>query len=434
MSTVVEIARTARAALRKAFPGSKISVTSSSGMMVKWTDDGPTLEQVQEVLLAAHCAIAKEAWNGNRYLEPWGVKYSGSIHFDRYNVAQRAAEQAEFERRMREREAELKRISDVTERERQAWYATLPKPVKPSPLPAPDPTVFEAFERLRQRAETEVHISEDSERRPSWAPPLLLGEELAELCLELELITLDDKWIGRLWAEFATPKRSGKWLREHVSDLPLGGIQCRGFSLWAGAAARGTRSTLLFEAQREQSGAWRFGPQDNALGYWISGQDGEYRWADLVRRREQTRDIYRNPSQAHELELQRAQFNRQIKTVENDERIKATAYYDRQRKRQRVLELARMRILEFVGAPVAEMQTAARLWGCCCRCSKALSDPVSLERGIGPDCYALKLKHIRYLAGEGRPLEVISFLVGMPVEFVTTVLNQEKHQEKEVVS
>jgi Family of unknown function (DUF6011) len=416
------------AALRKAFPesGRRISVTSDRyNITVRWTDDGPTLEQVQEALLAAHCAIAKKAWNGECYLEPWGVKYSGSIYFDRYNAAQRAAEIEERDRRMREREAELKRISDVTERERKAWYATMPKPVTPQSLPASDPTVFETFERLRERAEAEAHISEDSERRPSWAPPLLLGEELAELYLELELITPDDKWIGRLWADFATPKRSGKWLREHMSDLPLEGIQCRGFSLWAGAA-RGTCATLLFEAQRQQSGAWRFGPQDNALGYWISGLDGEYRWKDLIRQREQARDIYRHPSQARELELQLAELERKIKTVEDDERTKVTAYYDRQRKRQRVLELARGRVLEFVGAPDAEMQTAARLWGCCCRCGKTLTDPVSLERGVGPNCFTLKIKFIRALAADGCSLERISIRSGMPIEFVTEVLTEEK--------
>jgi hypothetical protein len=423
-SSPAELTRATKAALRAAFPGYKFSVSSNDyNATLRWTDDGPTQEQVEDALLAARCA-AEKSWRGERCLR---VPVNGgcSIYFDRYNAAQRAAEIEEREHRMRERKAEEQRIFDIVERERKSRHDTWPQPAPHQPLPAPDPKVFEAFERLRERAEAEVHISEDSERRPSWAPPLLLGEELAELYLELELITPDDKWIGRLWADFATPKRSGKWLREHVSDLPLEGIQCRGFSLWAGAA-RGTCATLLFEAQRQQSGAWRFGPQDNALGYWISGLHGEYRWKDLIRQREQARDIYRHPSQARELELQLAELERKIKTVEDDERTKVTAYYDRQRKRQRVLELARGRVLEFVGAPDAEMQTAARLWGCCCRCGKTLTDPVSLERGVDPDCFTLKIKFIRALAAEGCSLERISIRSGMPIEFVTEVLTEEK--------
>jgi len=76
-----------------------------------------------------------------------------------------------------------------------------------------------------------VSITEDAERRPSWAPPLVLEEELANICYELGYLTDDNKWIARFWATFATPKRSGRWLREHVSNLPLTCLSCRGFSI-----------------------------------------------------------------------------------------------------------------------------------------------------------------------------------------------------------
>jgi Family of unknown function (DUF6011) len=56
-------------------------------------------------------------------------------------------------------------------------------------------------------------------------------------------------------------------------------------------------------------------------------------------------------------------------------------------------------------AALRTMQTAARLWGHCCICGKALIDPVSLERGIGPDCYAHKIDFIRRSAREGWKLE-----------------------------
>jgi len=81
--------------------------------------------------------------------------------------------------------------------------------------------IFAAFETLRQRAEAEVTIAEDAERRPSWAPPLILGAELGEACYTLGYLTDDDKWIARLWAIFATPKRSGRWLREWAWDASV---------------------------------------------------------------------------------------------------------------------------------------------------------------------------------------------------------------------
>jgi hypothetical protein len=64
MSEITDVAKAARAALRRAFPASKISVTSSDSINVRWTDDGPSLEQVKETLLKAGCAEAYTAYNG----------------------------------------------------------------------------------------------------------------------------------------------------------------------------------------------------------------------------------------------------------------------------------------------------------------------------------------------------------------------------------
>jgi hypothetical protein len=71
-----------------------------------------------------------------------------------------------------------------------------------------------------------------------------------------------------------------------------------------------------------------------------------------------------------------------------------------------VYDLAQARMLDFVGAPDAQMQMAGRLWGHCCRCGKALTDPVSLERGIGPDCYDNILFGIRTWAVPGNPTKL----------------------------
>jgi len=64
------------------------------------------------------------------------------------------------------------------------------------------------------------------------------------------------------------------------------------------------------------------------------------------------------------------------------------------------------------------------LCGHCCNCWRALTDPISLERGIGPECLKHKVDAIRTLAAEGRQLEIIMVLTGMPADFVTAVLNE----------
>src|SRR5262249_37332935 len=139
--------------------------------------------------------------------------------------------------------------------------------------------------------------------------------------------------------DFATPKRSGRWLRRHVSTLPLEGLPCRGFT--------------------------------------------------LVRERE------------HDLH-----------------------------ERQRALELARTRVLEFIGAPDAQMQLAARLWGHCCVCGKTLTDPLSLERGIGPDCHKSYVDNIRSVArkltqgGESVSAERVARITHLPAEFVAEILSE----------
>jgi hypothetical protein len=240
---------------------------------------------------------------------------------------------------------------------------------------------------LRQRAESQVTFDEDAQRRPSWAPPLILGEELAQVCLDLGYLTLDDKWIGRLWATYATPKRSGRWLREHTSKHPLHGIQCRGFKLYAGGT-RGTRAALLFEAQRTEAGEWQFGPREYLRDYY-SPRSRE--WEQLIRERERAPSIYN----AGQLAAVLAELTHKIEAIDAEDHAAAQAYRNRQHFRQRALELARARVLDFIGAPDVQMQLAGRLCGHCCICFKALTDSVSLERGIGPDCFSHIIDGIR---------------------------------------
>jgi hypothetical protein len=68
MTEIASIAKAARSALKQVFLGSKISLTSSGGLSVVWTDDGPSVEQVKAVLLKAGCAEVHSVWNDEQYL------------------------------------------------------------------------------------------------------------------------------------------------------------------------------------------------------------------------------------------------------------------------------------------------------------------------------------------------------------------------------
>jgi hypothetical protein len=81
-------------------------------------------------------------------------------------------------------------------------------------------------------------------------------------------------------------------------------------------------------------------------------------------------------------------------------------------------------VLDFIGAPDVQMQAAGRLWGHCCICGKELTDPISLERGIGPECLGHRIDGIKQLAAEGRRPEIIAAIVGMSLGFVNEVMGE----------
>jgi Family of unknown function (DUF6011)/Large polyvalent protein associated domain 29 len=416
VTEITIVAKAARAALRRAFPGSKISVTSSGSIVVRWADHGPSLEQVKETLLKAECAEAHAAYNGEQYLR--APSSLCSYWLDRYNVAERVA--AEQQKHEQEQEYELRR-----QRENEAVAALARakndtvKPIEwqQSP-PVKDPAAFDAFETLRRRAESDVTSDAERSRRPTWAPPMILGEELGEACYTLGYLTDDDKWIGRLWATFATPKRSGRYLREHISSLPLSGIECRGFQFHAGEV-RGPTHAILFEAQRTATGEWQFGPRWSPSRYWSAKS---LEWKHLVRRREGLQHVKYLSEEERKTQIEA--LSQKIDVIDAEDLVKAQAHRERQQLRGQVLDLARQRVLDFIGAPDAQMQLAGRLWGHCCICGKELTDPISLERGIGPECLKARIDGIKHLAKDGHRPESIAVIVGMPLGFVTEVLKE----------
>ena len=427
---MVETARRAKSALRKSFPGTKFTVQTSGSIGVRWADDGPspTVEQVKDaVLMIGGVEASSGITNGERILRVSNGR--GSFYFDRYSLAERAgqAEQREcWQREHQQARAAVEAVRRAKWEQQEAIKRAAKSPVQSVQAPE-ESAVFEAFEALRQRAETDVAIDAERSRRPSWGAPMVLEGELLELCTTLGYLAPDVKPIARLWATFADPKRSRTVLRERVSSQPLSGVACRGFELYAGSE-RGDRSNILFEAQRAEGGAWQFGPWLSSPTYY-SPRSGE--WERLVGEREQQRILAAKyaamPEVVSASEVDRVSgvihhLSVQIAEIDAEDLAGAQALAQRYQLRQRAVELAKARVLEFAGAPGAQMQAAGRLSGHCFNCFRELTDPISLERGIGPDCLEGKVRFIKWAALEAHSLPWIAFISGMPVAFVVEVL------------
>ncbi len=290
--------------------------------------------------------------------------------------------------------------------------------------PETDQKLYIAFENLRQRAEAETAAVEELRRRPSWAPPLLIEGELFDLCVALGLLTKHDKPAARLWATFADPKKSTSVLRHLISNHELPGIACRGFQLHPGTTRQGTNN-VLFEAQGHADGTWQFGPR------WHLPLSEPWVWVSLVTQRahkeyELQTAAEHGPDYVRLSEQSLAQITQQLTVAD----LRSEREIERYKQRQRVLQLARARVLNFVGTADVQMRAAARLTGQCCICGKTLTDPTSVEAGIGPDCRASKVDFIRswardaITAGQTPPLELITLYSGMPRDFVTAVIDE----------
>ena len=400
--------RAIKAALRKAFPAARFSITRG-GTRIEWTDDGPLVEQVKTALRAADCVDVRAGWKNEQHFEVRG----SSIWFLRYNVAERAANQTELARRIAEGEQRRASENEAVAAPELVKRATLALPPSSANPVATAPETFSVFEDLRQRAERDVSTDDDGDRqrRPSCGWPLIIAGELLEACIELGLLKPDDTPIARLWAQFADPKQRGTVLREQRSSLPLSGIVCRGFELHAGAK-RGATSDILFEAQRDKGGTWRFGPSRRVVDYCSPRR---HKWEQAVRAHDTAvRDTW-SP-----VDVQR--LADEIAAIDAQDQQDAAAFYRRQQLWVRAVELARDRVLDFAGRPGVQMSMASRLWGHCFNCGKALTDPVSLERGIGPECLHGKVAHVWINHDLGVVVAALAFTTGMPKDFTTATL------------
>jgi hypothetical protein len=253
------------------------------------------------------------------------------------------------------------------------------------------------FEILRQLAESSVPKPSELTRRPTWAPGLLLDGELLDACRELGLLKAEDKPVARLWAEFADPKKLGSALREKVSNHALPGVFCRGFEVHPGQQ-RSDRSGVMFRAQRHTDRTWAIGPR------WIPPAPEHVRggrpYHDLERERKSLADNERQlanaPAYYAELYLEelRALIEKKrasIPKLEAELEALLVPMRRRYELRMRVVELSAALVADFAGSPAEKMTAAARVTGNCAICGRGLVDPISVERGIGPEC----LDHFR---------------------------------------
>jgi hypothetical protein len=293
------------------------------------------------------------------------------------------------------------------------------------------------LDALRIQAEIET-ADRSPNKRPTWAPAVVLDGELLELCREVEHLATDDKPVARLWAVFADPKRKGTAIRATYSKHVLPGIRCRGFELRAGTTHNGGRMT---SALMDNNGGWSTG----GVRWGHASLFGMRNWA--IRLQDNIEDIHRrllpraaphlmSPEEFYEhaikrgdseewahqaMEYRRESNIRQMAEWENRERerqdpefiaqlrMAETAWTTHLAKQQqeiakeeanpdwrykaltRMTELATARLLAFVGDPQAERERGAMVTGACYICGKTLTDKLSLERGIGPEC----IQHLR---------------------------------------
>ena len=248
----------------------------------------------------------------------------------------------------------------------------------------------EAFEALRQRANADVADTATT-RRPTWAPPLKLSGELLDLVRELGWLPADEPPVARLWGEFMDPKRYG--------------ATCTGFKLIAGTKRNGR---CLFYAQRGRlveasvfrgcrqcilhcgtAGEWRFGPHYKMIETkriedprTIKNAPGALK--HLTKHRREMEEFY---SPHYNFDARRAKIIADCAEAEAREAIRLPAALKNLAQRERVTELAGQRVAEFAGDPDLQMMIGGKLACACAVCGRALTDAISLERGIGPECW-----------------------------------------------
>ena len=166
---------------------------------------------------------------------------------------------------------------------------------------------------------------------------------------DLEVLKGDDTAVARLWAIWTDPRR--------------GKVVCEGFRLRAGQEDAGKE---IFRAQYADcavviANLKKCLEQPN---HTMSREGIE----KLIRHWEGKQNWTLGPNYTPPENLRNAQFAA------------------RQRLWIRATELSQQRVMEFAGDPFNQMCRAGSLTGRCCQCGRMLTDPKSVEYGIGPEC------------------------------------------------
>jgi Family of unknown function (DUF6011) len=249
-------------------------------------------------------------------------------------------------------------------------------------------TLDNVFERLRALAEADTVNKGTENRRPSWGPALTVESELDALLDTLGYWQADDKKVLRLWALFADPKKVGTLLRTDVGKLPMPEARCRAFELRVGTDRAGA---YVLRVKRWSDGRW-----DISRGQRTGFPANNERWnvhRELVNKRSELtwceRRYAEQPdlfgSAAHENVLH--ECRRKIAALEERQAALQAAKEVHHKQCERLHELACQRVAEFAGDPFPQMVAGAHVTGNCAICGRLLTDPTSIERGIGPECY-----------------------------------------------
>lgn len=208
--------------------------------------------------------------------------------------------------------------------------------------------IVNPLDELKTKALETVIACTDHQRtkRPTFAPPLVIDGELLRLLYDLAWLSGDDLAVARLWARFTSPRR--------------GAIRCDGFELRAGQKHTGGK---IWEGQ-----------------YF----DKDYVLANLTRQIAQSKD-----SRTLSF-LEDARRNTEAKAGGWTFGPRWTRYRhdgkDVLSEVRRIVQLGQDRVMDFAGAPGEQMRAAGKYCGHCCVCGKCLTDPHSIELGIGPEC------------------------------------------------
>jgi len=194
----------------------------------------------------------------------------------------------------------------------------------------------------------------------------------------------------RLWARFASATKVGTMLRTEVGKLPMPEARVRAFELRVGVDHSGP---YVLRTQRGLNGRWWVGHSQRQL--FAGGLEWQQIREELARQN-QNRRFYEflsaerqkrgdEPDPVEENKLQ--QCRQRIAELEPRDAELRAAHEAHNKRYERLHELACQRVSAFAGNPYPQMIAGAHVTGNCAICGRQLTDPTSVERGIGPECY-----------------------------------------------